>query len=463
MARNYCSTKEIFCNLPEIDNLPEINLKQEELEYARLCIGANADTKKGRKKLNEILYHNKSILKKIKSMKLYKRIKRMIKGDGRVNILIDNAGFVNKGAELMLCAVVEQVRQNIPNHRIVLKHCFYEENVPYCVSKGIVPLKHISKKTLPRIKHFIVKNLFVKRRYITPSEIDVILDAGGFQFGDQWQDLYKGTSDNSYLKSYYESFAKLTKKIIFLPQAFGAFEHPISKERMQIVYQSATLLYPREQTSFNYLEALFPNSDKIKLYPDFTCLLKPKVPLVELLEDNTAVVIVPNQKMITHSDAETASKYTNFLLEIIQFLQEKNEKIILLNHEGQGDEDILNEINEKLSAKLPVLTNLTALEVKAVIGRAKILISSRFHGVVSGLSQNVPTFCTSWSHKYQELLKDYQVSDNLLPVADIVEAKTKIEKALADLNAYKPKQDVINNLEQKTKDMWKEVFETMRK
>ncbi len=101
--------------------------------------------------------------------------------------------------------------------------------------------------------------------------------------------------------------------------------------------------------------------------------------------------------------------------------------------------------------------NLDDMEVKAIIGRLKILVSLRFHGVVSGLSQGVPTFCTSWSHKYPELLKDYNVTDNLLDTTDVTFSFAKIDAALVDAKPYTPTQQIILQKEQESRKMWDEI------
>ncbi len=142
-----------------------------------------------------------------------------------------------------------------------------------------------------------------------------------------------------------------------------------------------------------------------------------------------------------------------------QYLIDRGEELILLNHEGKGDQEIIDQIQGGLSKEVLKLDNLDALEVKAVIGKMKLLVSSRFHGVVSGLSQSVVTFCTGWSHKYPELLKDYKVPQNLLDINDIQTGCQKLEEALSNPNSiHHVKQTVIKTLEEKTKEMWEIAF-----
>lgn len=131
----------------------------------------------------------------------------------------------------------------------------------------------------------------------------------------------------------------------------------------------------------------------------------------------------------------------------------------LLNHEGKNDEQLLHIINDEFSGSLPILTNLMGTEIKALIKDCKLLISSRYHGVVSGLTQGVPTLCTSWSHKYEQLLKEHGCENNILDVNDISKSISIIEDALAHSSAYSSKGGCEEKIEYMVKKMWADVFE----
>ena len=75
---------------------------------------------------------------------------------------------------------------------------------------------------------------------------------------------------------------------------------------------------------------------------------------------------------------------------------------------------ICEKIQSKLPFELDVIVPDTSLEVKAIIGQCQWIFSSRFHGCVSALSQNVPCLATTWSHKYEELFSDYEQIDWLV-------------------------------------------------
>jgi polysaccharide pyruvyl transferase WcaK-like protein len=49
--------------------------------------------------------------------------------------------------------------------------------------------------------------------------------------------------------------------------------------------------------------------------------------------------------------------------------------------------------------------------LRAVIGACDFMVASRFHAMVSSLAKGVPTLVTSWSHKYTEVLKMFDLQE----------------------------------------------------
>ena len=108
----------------------------------------------------------------------------------------------------MLCSVVQQLKKRLPDALIVLPKSVFYENPSYCIKNHIVPMQKASGKMKRFAKSFVYRNLLNKPWYVTPDQIDVVLDAGGFQFGDQWKH-----SDGQILQKrcYYSSFSYMTK------------------------------------------------------------------------------------------------------------------------------------------------------------------------------------------------------------------------------------------------------------
>ncbi len=379
-------------------------------------------------------------------------------------IQIDNAGFYNKGAELMLRAIVERLskEKELDPKFVAGKNCIAPNNFQLRQA-GLYQIPQFYRFHY-RLDRLLPQFAFEPYGLAKEESINVILDAGGFQFGDQWASGYSKES-NQQLKDYYQKYKKNGTKIIFLPQAFGPFELPLSKERMKMVFESADLIYAREKTSLGHLHNLLGKNEKIKLAPDFTSLLESDISLKLYKKVKDGICLIPNARMTDKTSNKVAEKYMEYLVAVSNYILSQREKLVLLNHEGEGDWQLIESIMKNLKERENVvaLNYLDALQVKAVIGHCKLLISSRFHGVVSGLNQGIPALCTSWSHKYEELLTDYKLPANLLDPLKPNEALAQIHKAMSNPLSYTAATQTIEELKKRSEAMWKEVIEQLKK
>lgn len=374
-----------------------------------------------------------------------------------INIQIDNTGFVNKGAELMLLAIINN---------------FSDRNDINFVYKGVSTFQDKSSlglhslMSLQRYK-FDFSRLFPKSRFNNlgiqfERDINFIFDAGGFHIGDQW--VSEQTTKDFFDKkiSYYRRYKKNGTKIIFLPQAVGPFKKELSRYYFTKLFDIVDLFIARDNVSYNACKEIVTDNEKLYLFPDFTNIYDPKKPDIddELFTDK--VCVIPNSKMITHTSSKSKKDYIVFLNEFLKKCHECKFDLFFLNHEGKGDLEIIRNLNQQYN--YPVLNGLSANDVKYVIGRSRLVLSSRFHGVVSGLSQNVPTFCTSWSHKYEELMNEYEMNG----IIDFSDIDGAISKILTLLNNTKQIDEVVSHLEKrsalekkKTEQMWSLVKNNM--
>lgn len=344
--------------------------------------------------------------------------------------------FVNKGAELMLMTLIKLLREK------------YKENVQIVMERNKrVPIKKLKENNI-YIKFFFRKfgiewekigkyfSFALKPLgFIMPHKINVVMDASGFAFGDQWGANYAHQRMGKYLSQWKNNGAK----VILLPQAFGPFEDAALKTEMENIIQNVDLIFAREKQSYEYLKIL-SSSDKIKLAPDFTNLIKGYIPN-DFLRDVNRVAIIPNYKMFEKRLSE--KEYLNFLVNVANYLSKRDMKPFFLIHEGSRDRDIAENANELLHNKINIVHYEDPLIVKGIIGACDFIICSRFHGVVSSLSQSIPCLATSWSHKYEMLLQEYDFSFGI--VNDLKDLESVYEKIEFLINKDN-RQECSNNL-----------------
>ncbi|WP_448213053.1 polysaccharide pyruvyl transferase family protein [Colwellia sp. MEBiC06753] len=323
-------------------------------------------------------------------------------------IEIKGVQFVNKGAELMLYAILDKIDQYWPDAEICMEP---NTNSPF-VKRGKIgayqKLRLVKNRFdfnglsyyLPQSIRNSLKNNF---GIVTEPDVDVILDASGFAYGDQWSYL-----PLKQISSIANRLRKKDKRYIVLPQALGPFTSLKLKTAATEFFEAASIVFARDTSSFKHVKNCSKLANVIQA-PDFTNLLKPELP--EAYNHLTGkVAIIPNSKILSQKNPDKywRESYVMFLVMLVQKAQEKGEQVFLLNHEGASDQLICDEINNALINEVQIVTPENSLDVKAIIGHCRWVFSSRFHGCVSAFSQAVPCLATSWSHKYQELFADYQ-------------------------------------------------------
>ena len=379
-----------------------------------------------------------------------------------MRILITGTNTINKGAELMLYAILQEIEKVIPNVEVFFPYSGIPEGIKYInttVNFKKLP-GYLLYKYFKKLKgEGIFRRLNLKYPYFTDlyphKNIDVVLDAGGFQFSDQFW------IDDITVKRWQNFLTKLHERgcaIIFLPQAFGPFHNPVWYPLIKTLGENADIVMPRENISKTYLSELNFPTNKLKVYPDFTSLVKGIFPKkYESLKGGIA--IIPNTQMIITGKIDKNS-YTHYIKKIVQKVRMTNRPIYFLNHEGNRDYELCLAINEQLTEKIPIINHLTALEVKGLIASCFLVISSRFHGVASALSSGVPCLATSWSHKYELLYKEYLQQGCLLDINDYSTLQS-INSYLDFRNNETIRQALISQkpiIDQKVKEMWNLVW-----
>jgi colanic acid/amylovoran biosynthesis protein len=382
--------------------------------------------------------------------------------DKKMKIQIDGTNTLNKGAELMLYAVLQEIERRYPDAEVIFNrfkaktdniktHLHFRTRPFY----KIITLLHKCKV------HSILRILGIPCSLITCQHplpnIDIVMDAGGFQFSDQWNITnYK----LQLWEKYYRKLKQQGTKIILLPQAFGPFESVNGKKIVEIISEYTDIIFARETVSYNHLIYAGADRDKIKLYPDFTALVEGICPgQYESLKGG--VCLVPNMRMIDKGII-SEKNYCYLFSQIIDLIRRKGKNPFFLNHEGQKDSLLCDLINKSIDIPLTIVDGLTALEVKGVISQSYLLISSRFHGIASALNSGVPCLATSWSHKYEELFKDYEQTGCLLDLNNINTALEKIEDYLSEQTHKRISEElkiIKPSILQKNREMWNIVWD----
>ncbi|MBE0471975.1 MAG: polysaccharide pyruvyl transferase family protein [Methyloprofundus sp.] len=385
--------------------------------------------------------------------------------NGKKIIEIRKTGFVNKGAELMLFAVLEKMQQSYSDAKFAMVPSSSISHAPYTrrAKLGLYQKPHLLRREgkFDWIWYLLPKNVRDMYGVVLNREVDVVMDAAGFAYSDQW-----GTVSCLELAVSCKQWRKNGTKVVLLPQAFGPFKNWLNRKAIKIAFDHADLVFARDKISYDYLVEVVGERPNLKLAPDFTNLIDGVVP-DSFDKSSNRFCIVPNYRMVDKTSKVASEAYLPFMIEVTRYAYEKGQKPFILVHEGANDLMLAEEIRNAVSAEIQIIKETDPLKIKGILSVSSGTVGSRFHGLVSALSQGVPALATGWSHKYQMLFEDYGFPEGLL---EVTMSKNQIHSKLDLITNEATKLDISNKLKinsirmkSEVEGMWREIIETVNK
>jgi polysaccharide pyruvyl transferase WcaK-like protein len=328
-----------------------------------------------------------------------------------VIVEVRGANTRNKGAELMLRAIAAElgdhhdvvVEPRAGTYRQRARIGLFQKVSHRWVSDGALdpPAALLPRK----VRHHMRKEYGL----VLGRDVDVVLDASGFAYSDQFDversELAAGRTERA---------RRAGRRTVLMPQAYGPFTSAPRRAAFVRIVDNSDLVYAREHESLQHVLESGARTDHVRLAPDFTCLIDGRLPPGLAVSDRLALV-VPSMKLLTETGEAVRGSYVAFCVAAVELLRERDLDVQLLQHE-QDDDRVIDAIQQALPAALPVVRHDDALELKGIIGAARIVVGSRFHALVSALSQGVPAIAAGWSHKYERLFEDYGCPENAVDV-----------------------------------------------
>ncbi len=263
-----------------------------------------------------------------------------------------------------------------------------------------------------------------------------LLDIGGITF-----------SDGRTLQLLYNVFSiwpaiLLGVPVVKLSQAMGPFRTSLNRFLANCFLPKCEMIFARGYITHKHLLTLSLERDKIKQSADITFLYESEYSLSSENEDlvkevikklkyvkndKTKIISIIPSSLILKKIQKNCSSYTDTLLYLIETISQKNIHIIILPNASRfasakamnNDLIAINLLKKQAEAKLSnkvkqqttwVNFDINTKSIRSIISLSDALITSRFHGMVAGLSLCTPTMVIGWSHKYHETLADFKIS-----------------------------------------------------
>ncbi|MEQ8847672.1 polysaccharide pyruvyl transferase family protein [Botrimarina sp.] len=385
-------------------------------------------------------------------------------------VQIYGAGFDNRGAQLMLLATVQRLRELAPDTvcAVDLGRSTVEDRGSHGLRTLVPPVGERSPRKTRLVGAYSLMSHGLSRAYneqlglVRRCDVDALLDISGYAYGDKWPAPIMAAA-----AARVSDYRRRGKPVVLLPQMFGPFEDPAKRAAFEPIFRGANLLYAREEESLRALRSLGqPNdADRIRLSPDITIWVDPLPPPVR--PEAPYACLVPNAQMTRHASQTWGDTYLEAMVRAAGRLQRHGiEPWVVVHDNGPADLAMGEQIAQ--AAGLPaerVLVEKDPQRIKGFLRDATMVIGSRFHALVSSLSSGTPVIALGWAHKYETLTQDFGVAEFCCQHNEGADCTIPHIDRLTDETQRREVEQTILNKKAEAREsnekMWREVAQTI--
>jgi len=349
----------------------------------------------------------------------------------------------NRGAESMLRAAVQRVRDAVPGVKFRLFSLYpcddRKENTdrdleivdfsPIFLVLAAFPmamaLAILARLHFPR--RFLLRSKAVREIYTA----DLVIDLSGISFVD-------GRGLGILL---YNVLTVLVPRMLGTPvvkysQALGPFRNPLNRLCAQWILPKVSRLAARGRITRANLDTISLPPGRVRECADaaFAMRIGPEAreriaPLLDGPIFSHSVVCVSPSSVVESLCRAKGVDYPAIMALFIRYLtDEKGYRVLLLPHSARpgrstsknNDLMVCRAVHEKVDRPGECVYPeevYNAEALRALIGSCRFLVASRFHAMISGLAMEVPTLLVGWSHKYAEVLEVFDLEAYALDYA----------------------------------------------
>jgi polysaccharide pyruvyl transferase WcaK-like protein len=355
-----------------------------------------------------------------------------------MNYIISGAAFSgNKGASGMAEAIIQNLSARSPgcNFNLYTYYPRADERLN----------RYDNVRLLDGSPHAVVFNLvfalwakfcillrlpgcFYKRHGLVRAilEADYWLDASGISFADGREKflIYN-------VMSIFPALL-LGCRIVKMPQALGPFEGKVNRFFASFVLPRLELVCSRGEVTSGYLEGL--GLQNYCYYPDAAFSLisgegerEAAGRYVEFV-DKRIVGVSPSQVVYGLCE-KMGIDYLGVMSEVVDELAGRGYGVVVFAHSVRvcsvkrhnNDLPVLKDFRRRVGRDDVsfVEDELSAGELRELIGMFELLVGSRFHALISAICKRTPVVTIGWSHKYEEVLAEFGISDYVIDHKDL--------------------------------------------
>lgn len=370
--------------------------------------------------------------------------------------IVGGALSANKGAAAMVETVIARMPEKLGDCRFTLLTTYPEADAPKVPNTapvdvvGLQPLRlalvEFPVAVLARLARLVRLPLgWVRARGCRAMlNSDVVVDVAGISFADG-----RGIPIVVYNALMTGVPLLLGVPTVKAAQALGPFRSPVNKFLSKIVLPRVTAICARGARTREHLDSL--RLENVVDVADLAFSLDESAELPTLVADQIAhvsngfIVVMPSA-VVRGIVEGGGDNYVSAMAELVRRIRSATGKgVVIAPHSyrvghGEGrmnDGPVCREVGAQLNDDVNVVlvdADLSAGELRKLIGMSDLLVTSRFHAMISGLCTETPTVVVGWSHKYKEVLDDFSMADFGMDSTVLKSPDTVVDKVVFALS-----------------------------
>lgn len=377
----------------------------------------------------------------------------------------------NRGAEAMLVTSIGKLREFFPDAKFNVFSYYPEKDRQLIQDEAITVLDSTPMRLVfQHLPFAFVFWLLKKFRVELPANLlplpvkalrscDLVLDISGISFSDG-REIYLPFN----ILIIWPAIL-LRISVIKLSQALGPFDNPLNRLLGKAFLQACTMVFGRGQTTEQHLNTLGIPKSKWNVAPDIAFLYKSEfslsrentekvkelsTKLVALKKKKARIIGLSPSAVVFNKSEKAGRDYLHLFIELMQQLGPGYRYVFVPNASRQGhtssrNNDVflidqiqrrsISELSKDIYQKIDFVNyDINTYGSRSILTQCDVVVSSRFHGMISSLCLEIPVIVIGWGHKYKEVLSEFGLQEF---AADFSSSQFDLPKAVENLIAEK--------------------------
>jgi colanic acid/amylovoran biosynthesis protein len=381
----------------------------------------------------------------------------------------------NRGAESMVVTTIGMLRKKFPKSKFLVfsyhpekdRKLVDDENISIIDATPVsLVLKFFPQSMLIHVLrslHFQIP--FSSYEVKQLIQCNVLLDVSGISFADG-REVFLPYNILTILPA-----MNLNIPVIKMAQALGPFTNPINRLAAKVILPKCNRIFSRGDITSNNLQSI--NQNNFQRTADIAFLYQSQFSishenedkvnrlageLERIIEQKKKIIVISPSSVVYQKSSKKKIDYLGCLLQLIRALDDENTCFLFLPNSTRqssskprnNDIYVLNLLMHRALISMDpdtfsktywVTWDVNTASLRRLMNMANIVVTSRFHSMVSSLALGIPTLVIGWSHKYVETMEDFGMQrfvvdfenkeDNLINLAnELIQDEIEIRKQL---------------------------------